>query len=76
MTRYSNALKTICEYRSIPFLDLYHCSNLRPWTQEGRQACYTKDNGNGVHPDESGHKLIAPRFKVFVESLLYIGGNE
>lgn len=66
----SDTLKTICANRSIPFLDLYHCSNLRPWTEEGRAACYTKDDGNGVHPDETGHKLIAGRFKVFVESLL------
>lgn len=70
MALYSNALKTICEYRSIPFLDLYHCSNLRPWTEEGRLACYTKDDGNGVHPDETGHALIAPRFKAFLEMLI------
>ena len=64
------AMKQICEDRSIPFLDLYHCSNLRPWTEEGRAACYTKDNGSGVHPDETGHKLIASRFKAFIESLI------
>ena len=70
MAKYTEALKTICANRSIPFLDLYHCSNLRPWTEEGRTACYSKDDGNGVHPDENGHKLIAPRFKSFLESLL------
>lgn len=70
MDRYTEALRQICMRRSIPFLDLFHCSNLRPWTQEGREACYSKDDGNGVHPDETGHKLIAPRFKSFVESLL------
>ncbi len=67
---YTDALRKICMIRSIPFLDLFHCSNLRPWTQEGREACYSKDDGYGVHPDETGHKLIAPRFKSFVESLL------
>ena len=70
MLLYSNALKEICEIRSIPFLDLYHCSNLRPWTEEGRNACYSKDDGDGVHPDENGHKLIAPRFKAFLETLI------
>lgn len=70
MAKYTEALKQICEYRSIPFLDLYHCSNLRPWTDEGRKACYTKDDGNGVHPDETGHKLIAARFKAFLDTLL------
>ena len=76
MDRYVEALKRICEYRSIPFLDLYHCSNLRPWTEEGRQAAFSKDvdgmdgHPNGTHPDENGHKLIAPRFKAFLDSLI------
>ena len=70
MAKYTKALHDICKIRSIPFLDLYHKSNLRPWTVEGRNACYTKDEGNGVHPDENGHKLIAPRFKIFLEQLI------
>lgn len=70
MALYVEALKTICANRSIPFLDLYHCSNLRPWTEEGRSACYSKDDGSGIHPDENGHKLIAPRFKVFLDALI------
>ena len=70
MARYTEALRQICKIRSIPFLDLYHCSNLRPWTAEGRAACYSKDGGDGVHPDENGHRLIAGRFKNFVESLI------
>jgi lysophospholipase L1-like esterase len=70
MALYTKALMQICYIRSIPFLDLYHSSNLRPWTQEGREACYSKDNGSGVHPDETGHRLIAGRFKTFIETLL------
>lgn len=70
MAQYVEAQRIICKIRSIPFLDLYHESNLRPWTEEGRGACYTKDNGNGVHPDETGHKIIAPRFKAFLEKLI------
>lgn len=70
MDLYSHALVEICKRRSIPCLDLYHCSNLRPWTKEGRDACYSKDGGNGVHPNEQGHKLIAPRFKALLESLI------
>ena len=70
MGRYVEALRQICYIRSIPFLDLYHCSNLRPWTAEGRAACYTKDDGNGTHPDETGHKLIASRFEGFLDFLL------
>lgn len=67
---YVETLKTICERRSIPFLDLWRCSNLRPWDADFRELAYSKDEGNGVHPDENGHKLIAPRFKGFLETLL------
>lgn len=70
MELYTAALKEICDLRSIPFLDLYHCSNLRPWTSEGRAACFSKDDGNGTHPNEYGHKLIASRFKGFLDTLV------
>ena len=67
---YVEMLKAICERRSIPFLDLWRCSNLRPWDADFRQLAYSKDGGSGTHPDENGHKLIAPRFKGFLETLL------
>lgn len=67
---YVEMLKSICERRSIPFLDLWRCSNLRPWDSDFRALAYSKDGGSGTHPDENGHKLIAPRFKAFLESLL------
>lgn len=67
---YVEMLKAICEHRSIPFLDLWRCSNLRPWDADFRAVAYTRDEGNGTHPDENGHKLIAPRFEAFIDSLL------
>lgn len=67
---YVDMLRAICEHRSIPFLDLYRESNLRPWDADFRQLCYSNDGGNGTHPNELGHKLIAPRFKAFLETLL------
>ena len=70
MYKYSAMLKSICEHRSIPFLDLYHCSNLRPWDATFRTLAYSKDDGGGTHPDETGHLLIAPRFEAFLDSLL------
>lgn len=70
MERYSNLIVEICKRRSIPCLDLFHCSNLNPNSSEVRAAAYSKDEGSGVHPDETGHKIIAPRFKAFLETLL------
>lgn len=67
---YVEMLKAICERRSIPFLDLWRCSNLRPWDADFRTVAYSRDNGSGTHPDENGHKLIAPRFEGFLDTLL------
>ena len=70
MELYSEALVEICRRRSIPCLDLYHCSNLRPSNEEFRTLAYSKDDGNGVHPDEVGHEIIAAQFKSFLEKLI------
>jgi lysophospholipase L1-like esterase len=70
MCRYADALKEICALRGIPFLDLFRCSGLRPNDKTFRELAYSKDEGNGVHPDETGHSLIAPKIKVFLDSLI------
>ena len=70
MALYSEALAAICKRRGIPCLDLYHCSGLRPWEESYRELAFSKDEGSGVHPDETGHALIAPRMQAFVDSLL------
>jgi lysophospholipase L1-like esterase len=67
---YVNMLKKIAEHRSIPYLDLFRCSNLRPWDEDFRLLCYSNDGGSGVHPNELGHKIIAPKFEAFLDSLL------
>ena len=67
---YVEMLKAICERRSIPFLDLWRCSNLRPWDSSFLQYAYSKDGGSGTHPDENGHKLLAPHFEGFLDTLL------
>lgn len=70
MVDYSKALVEICELRSIPCLDLSKCSLMRPNDIEFRKLCYSKDDGDGVHPDEMGHKILAPRFYNFLQSLI------
>lgn len=70
MEKYSNAIVEICKNRGIPCLDLYHCSGLRPWDAEYKKLAYSKDEGGGTHPDETGHAVIAPRFEAFLDSLL------
>ena len=73
--KYVNALITVCEKYSIPYLDLYHESGLRPWDTNFTQIYYVDDNkdgnfGEGVHPNSLGHeKFIYPKVKAFLESL-------
>lgn len=67
---YSKALKEICELRGIPFLDLYHLSGFRPNDETYRNLVFSKDDGNGVHPNEVGHKIISSHFYHFLESLI------
>ena len=69
MKLYSKAMKEVCERWGVPFLDLYHSSNMRPWDENFRKAYYKRDDGNSVHPDEDGHKLLATRILSFIESL-------
>lgn len=70
MDLYADALVEICKRKGVPCLDLYHGSNMLPWEQAFREAYYTRDEGNGVHPDENGHKLFAPKIRAFLETLL------
>lgn len=70
MENYSNLLVEICRLRSIPCLDLFHCSNLNPNSAAVRAAAYSRDGGNGVHPNELGHKIIASRIRAFLETLV------
>lgn len=68
---YVEMLKNICERRSIPFLDLWRCSNLRPWDADFRALVYSNDpEGEATHPNEIGHSLIAPMFRQFILSLI------
>lgn len=55
---YVTKLKEIAEYRSIPYLDLYHGSNLRPWDATFRESFY-KSRSDGYNPNSNGHKRIS-----------------
>lgn len=70
MTAYCDAIIECCKAKSIPVLDLYRCSNLHPNDATFRSLAYSHDEGNGVHPDETGHKLIAGAIENFIKSII------
>jgi hypothetical protein len=53
------AQKYICEEYSIPFLDLYHCSILRPYLQDNLNNYFPDDKTAGVHFNYDAHSMIA-----------------
>lgn len=62
---YARAIKEVCEYYSVPVLDLFSQGGLHGnnWTWCKK---YMPD---GLHPNDDGHKIIASRLKSFLESL-------
>ena len=73
MEQFVSKLIEICKKRSIPCLDLYHTSNLRPWITEVNKilfSCGDSPDGDGLHPNHIGHRdYIAPKVKEFVKLL-------
>lgn len=59
---YVNVFKTICENRCIPFSPVWKECNLRPWIEQQQKTYFTAPNGqtNQVHPNDAGHRILAP----------------
>lgn len=67
---YVDALEEVCKRRSIPFLNLFNFSGMRPWVSDFRTLVYTDDPAGGVHPNAIGHEILSTKFKQFLEYLL------
>lgn len=75
MELYVQKLEEICKLRGVKYLDLYHSSLLRPEDETNRNLCFYNKaeldgNGDGVHPNEIGHKIIYPSFREFLKTLI------
>lgn len=71
---YANAIKDVCANYSIPALDLYHESGLRPWNDTNNLTFFY--NADGVHPNNEGHRLIARKIFDFCLRNLDISVDE
>lgn len=60
----NQAIVDVCGHYSIPVLDLYHGSNLRPWVKDNRDAYFV--DADGIHPNDSGHAIITSQIVDFV----------
>ena len=62
---YVQAVRDVCEYYSVPLLDLFAsgelCGNTPEW--------YLKYMPDGLHPNDEGHKILANKLGKFLENL-------
>lgn len=64
-----DALTKCCHIYSIPVLDMYHESMLKPWESDFRTTYF--HSADGYHPNSLGHKLyIAPRVEAFLRAIV------
>lgn len=63
------AIIETCHNYSVPVLDLFHESGLAPWLEENRKKYFssiTSPDGDGCHPNDLGHEIIARKIYDFV----------
>lgn len=66
-------LEKICKVRGIPFLDLFHQSNFNPSNATFRStytSCHGTTAGDGLHPNQYGHKLFYRQIEEFVKAII------
>ena len=54
---YSNILKQVAEYYSLPVVDIYAMGGIHPQIDSNRAALCP----DGLHPNDAGHELLASR---------------
>lgn len=65
--KYVDAMIEYARYNSIPILDLYHSSNLRPWDETFINNFYHgTSETDDTHANSDGHKRIAPQIADFI----------
>lgn len=77
--KWTVAIKEVCNHYSIPVLDLYHESNLRPWIAEHNKkffSCSASPNGDGIHPNHLGQEMMAKQIYFWMNQYMYPSFNE
>lgn len=68
---YVDCLNKAAKEFNLPYLDLYCKTSLRPWIKVNNEkyfSCAEAPHGDGIHPNEEGHKLMAKPIQEFLES--------
>ncbi len=62
---YTNIIREVAEFYSLPVLDLFAMSGLQPEIKEIQEE-YIPD---GLHPNDKGNAVIAHKLRLFLESI-------
>ncbi|WP_414049766.1 GDSL-type esterase/lipase family protein [Macrococcus animalis] len=62
---------------SLPVLDLFNESNLKPWIQENNKMFFAYQEGaeDGLHPNTAGHEYISHIIQSFIENKGVVGAK-
>lgn len=74
LVTFNTMLKEYCEKYNVPLLDLYTCSGIRPTEAAFNKKYFSSPaspDGDGLHLNYKGQKLISPRIREFI--LSYFG---
>lgn len=69
-----NAVIRVAQHYSLPVLDLYRSSGVRPWNTKNSKeffSCKKAPRGDGVHLNEKGQKLISKKIYYFIRTNLF-----
>lgn len=70
---YVDALEETARHYSLPFLNIYSGTALRPWIEENNReyfSCPACPEGDGTHPNEKGHLIMAKRISAFLREYI------
>lgn len=69
LKEYGEIIKEVCDFYSIPVLDMYSECCLTPFIDEQRNL-YFKETSGGVHPNSEGAKIMARRVVAGLRSII------
>jgi len=69
---YANVIIEVCNYYSIPVINMYSESTIMPFIDTQRDALFLETNGSAVHPNLVGHTVLARRVIAALRSVIGI----
>lgn len=69
LSDYCNAIKQVCEFYSIPYIDLYHTSNFNEININTMTSNIAETAPDGLHPSRVGMEMLSNKIAHFMSAL-------